>query len=116
MTARQTKKCLKKQIDKLQSDNDLMRRIIENSPQMADLYDRYTKPVGVIHTTVPFQEFKVKRMVPVYMADVEGIIEHTKQAVAKDLFEGIKENIVYEIDTECMTPTITASIVVGIKE
>jgi hypothetical protein len=54
-------------------------------------------------------------MIPVYMADVEGIVEHTKQAVAKDLFEGIKENITYEVDAECMTPTITASIFVGRK-
>lgn len=113
MSARQMKKCLKKQIDKLQSDNDLMRRIIENSPQMADLYDLYTKPAGVIHTTMPLQEFKAKRMIPVYMADAEGIIEHTKQAVAKDLFEGIKDNMTYEVNTEPRATSITASIFVG---
>ena len=56
MNARQKKKRLKKQIDKLQSDNDLMRIIIADSPKMQELYDVYTK--------------------------------------AKDLFEGIKENII----------------------
>ena len=115
MNARQTKKHLKKQIDKLQSDNDLMRRIIADSPKMQEVYDAYTQPLNVTHTTVPFQEFKVKRMIPVYMADVEGIIEHTKQAVAKDLFEGIKENITYEIDAEPRATSITASIFVGRK-
>ena len=55
MNARQKKKRLKKQIDKLQSDNDLMRIIMADSPKMQELYDVYTK--------------------------------------AKDLFEGIKENI-----------------------
>jgi hypothetical protein len=113
MNARQTKKYLKKQIDKLQSDNDLMRSIIADSPTMQELYDAYTKPLNVTHTTVPFQEFKVKRMVPVYMADVEGIIEHTKQAVAKDLFEGIKDNITYEVNAEPRVTSITASIFVG---
>ena len=115
MNARQTKKHLKKQIDKLRSDNDLMRRIIADSPKMQEVYDAYTQPLNVTHTTVPFQEFKVKRMIPVYMADVEGIIEHTKQAVAKDLLESIKENITYEVVTEHRPISITASIFAGRK-
>ena len=116
MKARQVKKYLKKRINRLESDNDLMREIIADSPTMQELYDLYNKPLNVQHTTMSFQEFKAKRMIPVYMADVDGIIEHTKQAVAKDLFEGIKDNITYEIDNECMTPTITASIFVGRSE
>ena len=116
MNARQTKKVLKKQIGKLQSDNDLMRRIIANSPKMQELYDLYNKPTFVTHTTMQFQEFKAKRMIPVYMADVEGIIEHTKQAVAKDLFEGIKDNITYEVAAEHRPTSITASIFIGKSE
>lgn len=116
MNARQTKKCLKKRIDKLQSDNDLMRNIIADSPGMQRLYDAYNMPLNVNRTTILFQEVKTKRMIPFYMADVEGIIEHTKQAVAKDLFEDIKEHITYEADAEGMTPTIiTASIIIGRK-
>lgn len=115
MNARQMKKYLKMRINRLKSDNDLMRRIIADSPTMQELYDLYNKPLNVQHTTMSFQEFKAKRMIPVYMADVDGIIEHTKQAVAKDLFEGIKDSITYEVDAECMTPTITASIFVGRK-
>lgn len=115
MNARQMKKYLKMRINRLKSDNDLMRRIIADSPTMQELYDLYNKPLNVQHTTMSFQEFKTKRMIPVYMADVDGIIEHTKQAVAKDLFEGIKDSITYEVDAECMTPTITASIFVGRK-
>ena len=113
MNARQMKKCLKKKIDRLQSDNDLMRRIIADSPKMQELYDVYTKPLNATHITLPFQEFKVKRMIPVYMTDVEGIIEHTKQSVAKDLFEGIKENITYEIDAERGLTSIAGSIFIG---
>lgn len=114
MNARQMKKCLKKRINCLESDNNLMHRIIADSPKMQELYDRFDKPVNVQYTTMSFQQFKAKRIIPVYMADVNGIIEHTKQTVAKDLFEGIKDNITYEVDAECMTPTITASIFVGI--
>lgn len=116
MNARQMKKCLKKQIIKLQSDNDLMRRIIADSPKMQELYDVYTKPLNVTRTTLPFQEFKARRMLPtIYMEDVEGIIEYTKQAVAKDLFEGIKENITYEVNAEYGLKSITGSIFVARK-
>lgn len=115
MNARQKAKKYKKKINTLESDNDLMRSIIADSPAMQELYDLYNKPTFVTHTTMQFQEYRVKRMVPVYMADIEGV-ERTKQAVAKDLFEEIKENITYEVNTECMTPTITASIFIGRKE
>lgn len=47
--------------------------------------------------------------------DVDGIMEHTKQELARDLFEGVKDNITYEVDNECRIPTITASIVIGIR-
>lgn len=113
MNARQMKKCLKRQIDKLQSDNDLMHEIIADSSKMQELYDFYTEPLNNIRTTMPIKELKAKRMIPVYMADVEGIIDRTKQAVAKDLFEGIKDNITYEVNAESRATSITASIFVG---
>lgn len=115
MNARQMKKYLKKQIIKLQSDNDLMRRIIADSPKMQELYDVYTKPLNVTHTTLSVRKFKARRMIPVNEADDEEIIETTKQLLAKDLFEGIKENIVYEIDTEDRLTSITGSIFIGNK-
>lgn len=116
MNARQKAKNLKKKIDTLESDNDLMRRIIADSPTMQELYDSYNKPKFVIHTTMYFQEFRARRIVPVYMMNIDGVIERTKQAVADDLFNEIKENITYEVDTECRTPIITASIFIGIEE
>ena len=113
MNARQTKKCLKKQINKLQSDNDLMRRIIADSPRMSELYDAYTKPLNVTHTTMPFQEYRARRFLPPDRPNDAGFIALFKRDIEKDLFDYIKENIVYEVDTECMTPTVTASIFIG---
>lgn len=115
MNARQMKKCLKKQIDKLQSDNDLMREIISNSPKMQELYDVYTKPLNCTVATMQFQEYRSKRFLPPERPYDAGFIALFKRAVAKDLFEGIKDNITYKVDAECMTPTITASIFVGRK-
>ena len=116
MNARQKAKKYKKKINTLKSDNDLMRRIIADSPTMQELYDLYNKPKFVTHTTMQFQEFRARRIIPAYMADVAGVIEHTKQAVAKDLFEEIKENITYEVDAECKSSAITASIFIGRQE
>lgn len=111
MNARQKTKKYKKEISALESDNRLMREIIADSPAMQELYDAYNKPVFTTHTMMQFQKFKAKRMIPVYMADIEGVIENTKQALAQDLFEEIKENITYEVDNNC----ITASVFVGRK-
>lgn len=115
MNARQKAKKLKKEIGTLKSDNDLMRDIIADSPAMQELYDAYNKPKFVTHTTMQFQEYRVKRMVPVYMRDLDGFIERAKPAVAKDLLEEIKENITYEVDDKDIAPIITASIFVGRK-
>lgn len=113
MNKRQIKKYLKKQIAKLQLDNDLMRKIIANDTKMQAIYDVFIKPLDITHTMLSFQEFKVRMMIPADMADVEGIIEYTKQSAAGDLFEGIRENITYEIDDEYRPTSVTASIFVG---
>lgn len=120
MNARQKAKKLKK-------DNDLMRRIITDTPAMQELYDAYNKPKFVTQTTMQFQEYQAKRIIPncitdatglmpIYITDVEGVIEYRKQELAKDLLEDIKENITYEVDDKDMPPTITASIFIGKKE
>ena len=62
-----------------------------------------------------FQEYRSRRFLPPDRPYDAGFIALFKQSLAKDLFETIKENITYEIDTECETPTITASIFVGRK-
>ena len=116
MNARQTKKYLKKQITKLQSDNDLMRNIIADSPTMQELYDLYNKPHFVTHTTMQFQEYRARRTITPYRVDDERVVEYIKQALARDLFEGIKDSINYEVSTEHCISLITASIFVGRKE
>lgn len=117
MNARQKAKKLKKEINTLKSDNDLMHRIIADSPAMQELYDAYNKPKFVTHTTMQFQEFKAQRIFPISTSTgLDVFIEYAKQIVAKDLLEEIKDNITYEVDTERITPIITASIFVGRKE
>ena len=127
MNARQVKKCLKKQIKKLKADNDLMRRIIADSPSMRETYNLWNKPLEAQQTTMEFKKFEAQRPVSTYVAgdkeyvgyveltgaDVERCIEHTKKIVAEDLFEVVKESITYEVNTNSIRPTVTASIFVG---
>lgn len=109
MNARQTKKLLKKQIDKLRSDNDLMHKIISDSPSMQELYDRWKQPLNVVHSSMRFEKFEAKR------TGVEVILneEFTKQLVARDLLEKVKDSITYKVDTDGPVPTVTASIIIG---
>lgn len=116
MNARQKAKNLKKKIKVLESDNDLMHEIINDSSMMQELYDLYSKPLNITNTTMQFQEYKAKKMIPINMKDFDGMVELTKQALAEDLFEGVKENITYKMDTECMMSTIIASIFIGRKD
>lgn len=115
MSARQKAKKLKKKIDILESDNNLMHRIISDSPTMQELYDLYNKPLDITNTTMPFQEYKAIRIIPDDMVDVEGIVEYTKKLVSEDLLDGIKDNITYDVDNEHGITSITASIFVGRK-
>ena len=115
MNARQKTKKLKKQIGTLESDNNLMRRIIADSPTMQELYDAYNKPLNITRTTMEFQEYQSKRFLSPDKPYDAGIIAILKQGLINDLVEVIKESITYEVDTECMTPTITASIFIGRK-
>ena len=116
MNARQKAKKYKNRINTLESDNDLMRRIIADTPAMQELYDVYNRPKYVTHTTMQFQEYIARRMFPVCTWDLDGSIDRAKQAVARDLLKEVKEKITYEVDDECLPPTITASIFIGKKE
>lgn len=113
MNARKMKKCLKKQIDKLKSDNDLMHDIIANNPSMQETYDRWTQPLNVVHSSIRFQKFKVKRIAA---SPANWEIEYTKQFAAGELLKGIKDSITYKVDTEHGFPTVTASIIVAYND
>lgn len=116
MNARQMKKNLKKQIRRLKSGNDLMRRIIENSHEMQELYYLWNKPLNVQHTSMQFQEVKAQRTVPTYMADLDGYIDHVKMALVSDLCGEIKKYTAFEVSDDSIRQTVTASIFIGRKE
>lgn len=118
MNARQMKKKMKKRIIKLQRDNVLMHNIIADSPSMQELYDRWTQPLNVVHTSMRFQKFKEKRIV--LTRENEAVdtreIECAKQLAAMELLERIKDEITYKIDTEQRFPTVTASIIIAYND
>lgn len=113
MNARQTKKHLKKQIYRLTCDNKLMREIIDNSPRMAELYNLYNRPCNVTYSTMSFREYKFRRAIPRYMADVEGYTEHIRHALAIDIAEAIRKDIHFEPVEICGERAIEASIYIG---
>lgn len=115
MNARQSKKRLKKQIYRLAYDNKLMREIIDNSPEMAELYNLYKQPCNVTYSTMSVQEYRFRRVIPPYMIDLEDYAEHIKHALVRDLAEVIAKDIRYESVEICGERAIEASIYVGRK-
>ena len=113
MNARQKAKNLKKKIDILKSDNDLMRRIIADSPTMQELYDAYNKPVFVTQSTMQFQEYRARKVISPDRPFDGSVIEILKSELINDLSDAIMDDIAYEVDAE--RRTITASIFVGRK-
>lgn len=93
MNARQTKKRLKRRIEVLTSDNSLMRRIIEDTPAMQELYDLYNQPVKVIYKQ-PLQHFRIcKGMVYPEQWDKERIIQSAAEKIAHEMIPFIKQHI-----------------------
>lgn len=115
MNARQTKKRLKLQVDKLQSDNNLMRRIIADNHVMQEIYDMYNKPLNCTIAHLQFQEYRSRRFLPPNSDKYIGLIEFFKHELEEELFEGVKDYITFEFDSNCIPQAITASIFVGRK-
>ena len=110
MNARQTKKLLKKKIDKIQSDNKLMHDIIADTPAMQNLYDCYNKSLNIIYTPLQFKQIRARRFLPYDKRNNCEVITKVKQELERDLFEIVKNLITYDYNTECLPPSITASI------
>ena len=115
MNARQKNKRLKMQIDKLQSENYLMKHIISDSPEMLRLYDLYNKPMNITSSTLQFKEYRSKAFIHPSMIYDENYIALLKQELNQQLSDVIKDYITYKFDIHCINPTITASIFVGRK-
>lgn len=116
MNARQTKKKLTQKIRRLESDNNLMRKIIADDHAMQELYNKYSEPVNIQNSTIEFQEIRAKRLIPAYMSGDEDFVKYVKSVLARDIFEAIKDDVSYTVVSECGSPAITASIFVGRKD
>lgn len=114
MNARQCKKQLKKQIEKLGYKNDLMRRVIDNDPALKEMYKLYSQPLHITTSTLQWTQFKSKRYLPPERNYV--LSELYKRELEKELLDGIKGFISYEIDNGSSFPTIEASIFVGRRD
>ena len=113
MNARQMKKKLNKRISDLESDNNLMRKIIADSPTMQSLYDAFNCPVKVTYTSVKPVEYKSTRRLKTYDRVFNPkFIEALKDEIARDLFARLKDDISYKIESNGVLPGITGSIYV----
>lgn len=123
MNKRILKKQLKKKIERLETKNRMLMDIIDNSPQMSDLYDRMTRPVVVQHTNVRVEKLMSQRHIVsyddimMYFNDPETyrdvLIDRCKRSLEESIFDKVKDCISYEIVPNGITQLVTATIYVG---
>ena len=120
MNARQTKKNLKRKIQKLESDNKLMKSIIEDHSEMLELYDLYNSPKFVTQTTMQFRKYYAQQIIPLYRPDIhdEHFMEMIKSQLAQKMLPAVKENAIFhfDIDKEHMRGIIRATLFLGRKD
>lgn len=97
MNARQMKKKLKMQIHKLQSDNNLMKRIIDGSDSMSELYALWNQPLRISNVTMKLNHLHVEKVMnfPVEY-DEEFIRKLMAKFVADELSEIIENHMEIE--------------------
>lgn len=93
MNARQVKKQLKRKIERLESDNRIMKRIIGDSPAMAELYNRYTEPVKVVHINNLKQYRVLKRGLFLKHLDRELVRRILAEEISTELIPIIEDNM-----------------------
>lgn len=117
MNLRQSKKLLKKKIEKLKSDNSLMKQIISNNDEMLRLYDLYNEPLkNVIHKSIDVHKYKTKKVLSPYekkYLDDAVFLREMKHDIAKSFIDAVESNLIYEIDEQERMPSITATLYIG---
>ena len=119
MNLRQSKKLLKKKIEKLESDNRLMKQIISNNDEMLRLYDLYNKPLNVTRTSIDVRKYKQKKVLSPcerFLLDDAIFMRKMKHDMARSFIDAVESNLIYEIDTQDRMPSITATLYIGKEE
>ena len=104
----------RQKLKKLKRDNELMHRIIDNTPEMQRLYKAYNDPIkNVVYTTMRFRQYKCSRcLLP--ERDSEEYRDLCKEAIEQELCEQIRDEIVFDIGTEGYR-YIEGSIFIGVS-
>lgn len=97
MNARQMKKKLKMQIRKLQSDNDLMRRIIYDNDSMRDILAYLNQPLKISTVSMDLKHFRVEKIMNF---PVEYDEEFIRKLMAKFVADGLSEIIEHHMEIE----------------
>lgn len=90
----------RQKLKKLKRDNRLMRDIINNTPEMARLYDAYNNLYkNVTYTNMDILHLKSVRKVPFYYLR-DGMINRLRNEIQNDLFELVMNHTEIKIEDE----------------
>ena len=104
----------RQKLKKLKNDNKMMHRIINDMPEMKELYMRFTAPMkNVVQTTVPIEHICSMHEVPRDIPLDGATVGYLKEEIKHELFKDIEQYISFEIDEVFGKTQITGHLYVG---
>ena len=100
---------------RLKRDNDLMRRVINATPEMKFLYDAYTATPKIV-TTMRIERLAGYHNLPLE-ENVDGrVMEAYKEWLAEEIFKLVRGYIHFKINRDGYMPRLEASLYVGVGQ
>ena len=106
----------RQKLKKLKSDNEFMKKIINETAEMKRLYEAYDNPVkNIIRSTVNVKEYRSRKIIEPGMAppEIAARLCTEKLHLQEKIFEMVKENIKYTTEDRGDYSIIAASIFIG---
>lgn len=108
----------RQKLKKLKNDNEIMKQIINNTPEMKRLYTAYNEPMRHISfTTMQYRQYRIKRSLTredeIYPTN--EIIDQYKRRLTEELASKILKDTRFEVEYGGLYPTIEATVFVGVR-
>lgn len=104
----------RQKIKKLKKENDFMRMIIKDNPEMEQTYNLWKQPLRAIQSHVKIRPYKCKRIMTYDLmrcCDGERVL---REEITRCLLEAIKPEITYRLDEQGYPgPILEGTILIG---
>lgn len=107
----------RQKMKKLKSENELMRNIIKDVPEMERVYNLWHRPLNVISSHANIKPYKCSRIMTYDLMRCEDGEKVLKEDIARCLVEAVKPEIKYRLNKKGYPgPILEGTIWIGHQE